>query len=164
MYPWKHDPGVLDFLSMSGEMILFCWSSCPYQSLHAITVHFCTGYVMAPLVAQGAAGTERFKDGSRKRVDSRVAVCAHVVLSRGASGYREGQQENAWISNRIDAFHDGVSAGRTALQARKRPPARWAGRHVASVVAPSGGRGGPHKSGPCGWKTIQKHEVKKFLV
>ena len=82
-----------------------------------------------------------------------IAVCAHVVLSRGAGGHREGQQENAWISNRIDAFHDGVSAGRAALQARKRPPARWAGRHVASVVAPSGGRGGPRKSGPCGRET-----------
>ena len=116
---------------------------------------------MVPLAAQRSAGTKRFKDGARKRVDSRIAVCAHVVLSRGAGGHREGQQENAWVSNGIEAFHEGVSAGRAAPPAGKRPPARWAGMYVASVVAPSGGRGGPRKSGPCGRKTIQKHRENK---
>ena len=66
-----------------------------------------------------------------------------------------------WISNRIYAFHDGVSAGRAAPAAGKRPPARWAERLVALVVVPSGDRGGPRKYGPCGWEPIQKHKDNK---
>ena len=139
----------------------FCDFPVSHHSLNAIHIRFCTGYVLVPLAAQRSAGTERFRDCARERVDSRIAVCAHVVLSRGAGGHREGQQENAWISNRIEAFHEGVSARRAAPPAGKRPPARWAGRHVASVVAPSGGRGGPRKSGPCGRETIPKHKGNK---
>ena len=131
------------------------------HALTAILFHFCTGCLMVPLAARSSAGTDHFKDSAENYVDNRITVRAHLVLSRGASGHRHGQQENTWISNRIYAFHEGACARRAVPPGGELLSSSWTERHLAAVPAPLGDKGGPRNSGLGGCKTIPKHKENK---